>query len=143
VLRAQRGLSLTDAAELAGIQRQTLAKLERGEARAHDVTLSKLAKGYGIPVEVLLEGEIQEKPKRRVPRRDRGDDDEFEAIIDNPEQRPQHFHVEVSPIDQLEDVLYEFTPKYRSVEEAIEAFKRAREEKEKKRSGERRAAQNA
>jgi transcriptional regulator with XRE-family HTH domain len=55
VLRAQRGLSLTDAAELAGIQRQTLAKLERGGTRPHDVTLSKLAKGYGIDVEDLLD----------------------------------------------------------------------------------------
>lgn len=46
---------MTDAAELAGIQRQTLAKLERGGTRPHDVTLSKLAKGYGIDVEDLLD----------------------------------------------------------------------------------------
>jgi transcriptional regulator with XRE-family HTH domain len=58
VLRARRGLSLTDAAKLAGIQRQTLAKLERGGTRPHDVTLGKLAKGYGIPVEDLLEEDL-------------------------------------------------------------------------------------
>jgi transcriptional regulator with XRE-family HTH domain len=55
VLRARRGLSLTDAANLAGIQRQTLAKLERGGTRPHDVTLSKIAAAYEVPVEALLE----------------------------------------------------------------------------------------
>jgi transcriptional regulator with XRE-family HTH domain len=55
VLRAERGLSLTEAAERAGIQRQTLALLERGERHPHDPTLAKIAKGYGVPVEELLE----------------------------------------------------------------------------------------
>jgi transcriptional regulator with XRE-family HTH domain len=55
VLRAERGLSLTEAAERAGIQRQTLALLERGERHPHDPTLAKIAKGYGVPIEDLLE----------------------------------------------------------------------------------------
>jgi transcriptional regulator with XRE-family HTH domain len=55
VLRAERGLSLTEAAERAGIQRQTLALLERGERHPHDPTLAKIAKGYGVPVDELLE----------------------------------------------------------------------------------------
>jgi transcriptional regulator with XRE-family HTH domain len=55
VLRAQRGLSLTEAAERAGIQRQTLAFLERGERRPHTPTLAKIAAAYGVPVEELLE----------------------------------------------------------------------------------------
>jgi transcriptional regulator with XRE-family HTH domain len=55
VLRAERGLSLTEAAERAGIQRQTLALLERGERHPHDPTLAKIAKGYGVPVKDLLE----------------------------------------------------------------------------------------
>jgi transcriptional regulator with XRE-family HTH domain len=55
VLRAERGLSLTEAAERAGIQRQTLALLERGERHPHDPTLAKIAKGYGVPIEGLLE----------------------------------------------------------------------------------------
>jgi transcriptional regulator with XRE-family HTH domain len=55
VLRAERGLSLTEAAERAGIQRQTLALLERGERHPHDPTLAKIAQGYGVPVENLLE----------------------------------------------------------------------------------------
>jgi len=55
VLRAQRGLSLTEAAEKARVQRQTLAFLERGERHPHMPTLSKIARGYGVPVEELLE----------------------------------------------------------------------------------------
>jgi transcriptional regulator with XRE-family HTH domain len=55
VLRAQRGLSLTEAAEKAGVQRQTLAFLERGERHPHMPTLAKIARGYGVPVEELLE----------------------------------------------------------------------------------------
>jgi transcriptional regulator with XRE-family HTH domain len=55
VLRAERGLSLTEAAERAGIQRQTLARWERGERHPHDVTLAKVAKAYDVPVEDLLE----------------------------------------------------------------------------------------
>src|SRR5215208_3676863 len=57
VLRAERGLSLTEAAERAGIQRQTLALLERGERHPHNPTLAKIAKGYGVPVEELLRRE--------------------------------------------------------------------------------------
>ena len=60
VLRAERGLSLTEAAERAGIQRQTLALLERGERHPHDPTLAKIAKGYGVPIEDLLEDLLEE-----------------------------------------------------------------------------------
>ena len=65
VLRAERGLSLTEAAERAGIQRQTLALLERGERHPHDPTLAKIAKGYGVPVEDLLDEPVPlgEAPK--------------------------------------------------------------------------------
>jgi transcriptional regulator with XRE-family HTH domain len=65
VLRAERGLSLTEAAERAGIQRQTLALLERGERHPHDPTLAKIAKGYGVPVEELLEEPV---PLAEAPR---------------------------------------------------------------------------
>src|SRR5215218_802186 len=65
VLRAERGLSLTEAAERAGIQRQTLALLERGERRPHDPTRAKIAKGYGVPVEELLEEPV---PLAEAPR---------------------------------------------------------------------------
>ncbi len=73
----------------------------------------------------------EEKPERRVPRRDRGQNDEFEAIVEGQEQQPLWLHVEVSPISPEEDVDVIDAPKYRSLQEAMEAFERAREEKEK------------
>jgi transcriptional regulator with XRE-family HTH domain len=54
VLRAERGLTLRQAAEQAGVRPGTLSELERGLHRPHDITLSRVAKGYGIDVEELL-----------------------------------------------------------------------------------------
>jgi transcriptional regulator with XRE-family HTH domain len=67
VLRAQRGLTLTEAAERAGVQRQTLAFLERGERIPHTPTLTKIAKGYGVPVEGLLEEPVLSSGKADAP----------------------------------------------------------------------------
>lgn len=55
VLRAQRGLALTEAAEQIGIDRHTLRALELGERTPRYPTLAKIAEGYGVPVEELLE----------------------------------------------------------------------------------------
>ena len=55
VLRAERGLTLREAAQRTGVDKDTLSKLERGIRHPHDVTISRLAKGYGVPVEELLE----------------------------------------------------------------------------------------
>lgn len=55
VLRAQRGLTLRQAAALVDVRPGTLSELERGLRHPHDVTLSRIAKGYGVPVEDLLE----------------------------------------------------------------------------------------
>src|SRR5215204_5260975 len=55
ILRARRGYTLTEAAERAGVTRDTLSDLERGKRHAYMPTLSKIAKGYGVPVEDLLE----------------------------------------------------------------------------------------
>jgi transcriptional regulator with XRE-family HTH domain len=46
---------LREAEELTGVDKDTLSKIERGLRHPYDVTLSKLAKGYGVPVEDLLE----------------------------------------------------------------------------------------
>ena len=54
VLRARRGLTLTDAEELTGVTRETLGDLERGKRRPYMPTLTKIARGYGVPVEELL-----------------------------------------------------------------------------------------
>jgi transcriptional regulator with XRE-family HTH domain len=55
VLRAQKGLTLVEAAEKARIGRDTLSDLERGRRHPVMPTLAKIAKGYGVPVEELLE----------------------------------------------------------------------------------------
>lgn len=55
VLRAEKGLTLRQAASLTGVAKETISDVERGVRHPHDVTVSKLAKGYGVPVEELLE----------------------------------------------------------------------------------------
>lgn len=55
VLRAQRGLSLTEASEKIGINRHTLRDLELGKREPYGPTLRKIAEGYNVPVARLLE----------------------------------------------------------------------------------------
>ena len=55
VLRAREGLTLIDAAEKLGIGRDTLSSIERGHQHPTFPTLKRLAEGYGVPVEDLLE----------------------------------------------------------------------------------------
>jgi transcriptional regulator with XRE-family HTH domain len=56
LLRARKGLSLLAASEQLGIDRHTLRDLELGQGRTpRDPTLAKIAEGYGVPVEDLLE----------------------------------------------------------------------------------------
>jgi transcriptional regulator with XRE-family HTH domain len=71
VLRARQGLTLIEAAEKLGIGRDTLSDLERGNRRPVMPTLAKIAKGYGVPVEDLLEepvplGEVPEVGPSKV-----------------------------------------------------------------------------
>jgi transcriptional regulator with XRE-family HTH domain len=55
VLRAERGLTLREAASLTGVAKETISDIERGLRHPHDPTLAKIAKGYGVSVEDLLE----------------------------------------------------------------------------------------
>jgi transcriptional regulator with XRE-family HTH domain len=55
LLRAKRGLTLIEAAERTGVGRVTLSDLERGRRHPVTPTLAKIAKGYDVPVEELLE----------------------------------------------------------------------------------------
>jgi transcriptional regulator with XRE-family HTH domain len=57
VLRAERGLTLRQAAERVRVRPATLSDIEHGRSRPHDVTLAKIAKGYLVPLEELLEEE--------------------------------------------------------------------------------------
>src|SRR4051812_23979349 len=54
LLRAQRGLTLVQAAELTGLTRGTISELELGRREAYMPTLHKIAQGYGINVRELL-----------------------------------------------------------------------------------------
>ena len=54
VLRAEQGLTLRQAADRVHVRPATLSDIEHGRSQPHDVTLAKIAKGYGVPVEDLL-----------------------------------------------------------------------------------------
>src|SRR5215211_1934025 len=55
VLRAELGLTLREAASLTGVAKETISDIERALRHPHTPTLAKIAKGYGVPVEDLLE----------------------------------------------------------------------------------------
>jgi transcriptional regulator with XRE-family HTH domain len=60
-------LTLREAEQMTGVDKDTLSKIERGLRHPYDVTLSKIARGYDVPVEDLLEepvlaGELEDGP---------------------------------------------------------------------------------
>ena len=57
ILREQRGLTQKEAAELADVHFETLRRLESGEQTPYMPTLTKIARGYGVAIEELLEEE--------------------------------------------------------------------------------------
>ena len=54
-LREARGLTWQQAAELAHVTPETLIDLESGKRPPYMPTVTKLARGYGVPVEELVE----------------------------------------------------------------------------------------
>src|SRR5215204_1995825 len=54
VLRAERELTLREAASHTGVAKETISDIERGIRHPHDVTVAKLARAYDVPVEDLL-----------------------------------------------------------------------------------------
>ncbi len=58
IIRAQQGLTLVQAAEKIGVDRHTLRDLELGRRSPYFPTMEKIAKGYGVPVEELLEAPV-------------------------------------------------------------------------------------
>ena len=67
VLRAERQLSLREASELTGVDKVSLSRFERGLAHPQDRTLGKIANGYGVPVEELLEEPVLSSGKAEAP----------------------------------------------------------------------------
>jgi transcriptional regulator with XRE-family HTH domain len=58
IMRAERGLSLREAARRAGVVKETISDIERGHTHPYDVTLAKLARAYDVPVEEFLEERV-------------------------------------------------------------------------------------
>jgi transcriptional regulator with XRE-family HTH domain len=68
LLRAQRGLTLKDASAQLGVDRHTLRRIELGTQQAQYPTLLKIARGYAIDVEDLLDlGDEPPAPKAEAP----------------------------------------------------------------------------
>ncbi len=84
VLRAERGLTLREAATLTDVRPGTLSELERGVRHPHDVTLAKIADGYGVPVKELLEEPVPlgEAPEAGQSEGAQIQDDERQANMD-------------------------------------------------------------
>jgi len=67
VLRAERQLSLREASARTGVDKVSLSRFERGLVHPQDRTLAKIAKGYGVPVEELLEEPVLSSGKAEAP----------------------------------------------------------------------------
>jgi len=79
-------LTLREAEQLTSVDKDTLSKIERGLRHPYDVTLSKLARGYGVPVEDLLEEPVPLDEALQETRRP--EEEQLEA--DSPKDR-QHW----------------------------------------------------
>jgi transcriptional regulator with XRE-family HTH domain len=62
-LREQRVLSLTDLAQLAGVNRVTINRIENGKQRPIPRTIRKLAEALGVTVDELMAGQGVSVPK--------------------------------------------------------------------------------
>lgn len=64
-LREQRVLSLTDLAQIAGVNRVTINRIENGKQKAMPRTLRKLAEALQVNVEELRDAQRVSHSKRR------------------------------------------------------------------------------
>ena len=95
LIRAQRKLSLRQAAKLAGLAKETLGDLERGKRHPSDVTLAKLAEIYEISLQELFD--LEEEDSTRGP---------SEAEPEEPAELPKA----PAPVSQQESALKAETP---------------------------------
>ncbi len=61
LIRAERKLSLRQAAREAGLAKETLGDVERGKRQPSDVTLAKLAEVYDVPLQDLFDLEEEDE----------------------------------------------------------------------------------
>ena len=110
VARLEKGLTLREAAKVAGVDKATISAIERNKRKPFDVTLSRLAKGYGVSISQLVEEPIGEEPGQPLKEKAREwfqeaggdrdllhgmDDEAWEAYVENldtPEEVSETYH---------------------------------------------------
>jgi transcriptional regulator with XRE-family HTH domain len=103
VLRAERGLTLREAASLTGVAKETISDIERSLRHPHDPTIAKIAKGYDVPVDELLEEPVPlpEAPKagpavdRKGPDPEEWGADEDRPKPPMPESAGKHINLQI------------------------------------------------
>ena len=98
VARLEKGLTLREAAKVTGVDKATISAVERNKRKPFDVTLSRLAKGYGVSISQLVEEPIGEEPGQPLKEKAREwfqeaggdrdllhgmDDEAWEAYVEN------------------------------------------------------------
>jgi transcriptional regulator with XRE-family HTH domain len=110
VARLEKGLTLREAAKVTGVDKATISAVERNKRKPFDVTLSRLAKGYGVSISQLVEEPIGEEPGQPLKEKAREwfqeaggdrdllhgmDDEAWEAYVENldtPEEVSETYH---------------------------------------------------
>ena len=110
VARLEKGLTLRQAAKVTGVDKATISAIERNKRKPFDVTLSRLAKGYGVSISQLVEEPIGEEPGQPLKEKAREwfqeaggdrdllhgmDDEAWEAYVENldtPEEVSETYH---------------------------------------------------
>jgi transcriptional regulator with XRE-family HTH domain len=110
VARLEKGLTLREAAKVTGVDKATISAIERTKRKPFDVTLSRLAKGYGVSISQLVEEPIGEEPGQPLKEKAREwfqeaggdrdllhgmDDEAWEAYVENldtPEEVSETYH---------------------------------------------------
>src|SRR5215217_801140 len=126
VLRAERGLNLTEASKLSGVTIDTISTLEHGERGAYTSTLYKLAEAYGVTLGDLMgEASLVTVGKAEAPKtRQRGS---YEPLMPRPEVQ-----------EWLSEQGHETFEEFRSTVEELETLEeveQARHELREKRDG--------
>jgi transcriptional regulator with XRE-family HTH domain len=110
VLRAERGLTLREAASITGVAKETISDIERGLRQPHDPTLAKIAKGYSVPVGDLLEepvpsAEASQETRRLEEERLEGDSpkdpQQWERVLANVRGRQREVEAKVGELVAL------------------------------------------
>ncbi|MDO5688744.1 MAG: XRE family transcriptional regulator [Tissierellia bacterium] len=101
-IRAQKKLTLEEAANLTGVSRSMLAQIEKGDVNPTISILWKIAQGYGIPFTSLLDSNIPKlsiiKIKDSIPVV--GQDDRYVNYPLHPYDNERHFethYIEILP----------------------------------------------